>query len=47
MQASEYEDSQGKVLSEFFDSTRGKFTTDVGKAWAAEVERRRDARRQE
>ena len=28
-------------LSEFFDSTAGKFKTKTGQAWAAEVVRRR------
>jgi putative hydrolase of HD superfamily len=47
LQAQEYE-SEGDAgdrgrLDEFFDSTRGRFTTEVGKAWAEEIERRRPA----
>ncbi|XP_009626145.1 uncharacterized protein [Nicotiana tomentosiformis] len=41
LQALEYENEQGKDLEEFFQSTAGKFQTDVGKAWAAEVASRR------
>ena len=37
----EYEQSQSMDLSEFFDSTRGRFLTETGKAWAQEIERRR------
>jgi len=44
LQASEYESAQGKNLQEFFDSTAGKFKTEVGKAWAAEIVARRRAR---
>lgn len=41
LQAMEYEQSQSMDLSEFFDSTRGRFLTETGKAWAQEIERRR------
>ncbi|KAL6520680.1 hypothetical protein OROMI_032240 [Orobanche minor] len=41
LQALEYENEQGKSLEEFFESTAGKFQTDLGKAWALEVESRR------
>ena len=44
LQASEYESVQGKNLQEFFDSTAGKFKTEMGKAWAAEIVARRKAR---
>ncbi|CAI8587231.1 unnamed protein product [Vicia faba] len=38
LQALEYEDEQGKDLDEFFQSTAGKFQTEIGKAWASEIE---------
>ncbi|CAL1358578.1 unnamed protein product [Linum trigynum] len=41
LQALEYENEQGKDLEEFFQSTAGKFQTDVGKAWALEIASRR------
>ena len=41
MQAGEYERAQGKDLSQFFESTAGKFTTPVGQAWEAEIVARR------
>ncbi|TVT96727.1 hypothetical protein EJB05_24580, partial [Eragrostis curvula] len=41
LQALEYEKEQGRDLEEFFQSTAGKFQTDIGKAWAAEVASRR------
>ncbi|XP_006343571.1 HD domain-containing protein 2-like [Solanum tuberosum] len=41
LQALEYENEQGKDLEEFFQSTAGKFQTEVGKAWASEVASRR------
>ncbi|XP_020265811.1 HD domain-containing protein 2-like [Asparagus officinalis] len=41
LQALEYETEQGKDLEEFFQSTAGKFQTDVGKAWALEIASRR------
>ncbi|XP_020256761.1 HD domain-containing protein 2 [Asparagus officinalis] len=44
LQALEYEMDHGKVLDEFFLSTAGKFQTDVGKRWAAEVTARRNKR---
>lgn len=42
LQALEYENEQGKDLEEFFQSTAGKFQTDVGKALALEVASRRN-----
>ncbi|OAY82694.1 HD domain-containing protein 2 [Ananas comosus] len=44
LQALEYEMAHGKVLDEFFLSTAGKFQTDLGKRWAAEVVARRNKR---
>lgn len=45
--AHQYEQAQpGMALQEFFDSTAGRFKTDTGKAWAAELVARR-ARRQQ
>ncbi|PKI42371.1 hypothetical protein CRG98_037249 [Punica granatum] len=44
LQALEYETEQGKDLEEFFQSTVGKFQTDVGKAWALEIASRRKQR---
>ncbi|KAK9810309.1 hypothetical protein WJX72_008370 [[Myrmecia] bisecta] len=41
LQAHEYETTQNIRLQDFFDSTRGKFQTDIGKAWAAEICQRR------
>ncbi|KAI0497014.1 hypothetical protein KFK09_023342 [Dendrobium nobile] len=41
LQALEYEQEQGMILDEFFQSTAGKFQTDVGKAWALEITSRR------
>ncbi|CAI0552686.1 unnamed protein product [Linum tenue] len=41
LQALEYETEHGKLLDEFFISTAGKFQTDLGKSWAAEVISRR------
>ncbi|KAJ3708023.1 hypothetical protein LUZ61_011728 [Rhynchospora tenuis] len=41
LQALEYENEQGHDLEEFFQSTAGKFQTEVGKAWAAEIASRR------
>uniref|UniRef100_M4ETK7 5'-deoxynucleotidase n=1 Tax=Brassica campestris TaxID=3711 RepID=M4ETK7_BRACM len=41
LQALEYEQEQGKDLEEFFESTAGKFQTDIGKAWALEIASRR------
>ena len=45
LQASEYEAAQGMDLKEFFASTAGKFKTDIGKAWAAEIVARREGQR--
>jgi putative hydrolase of HD superfamily len=44
LQALEYETEHGKILDEFFISTAGKFQTDIGKSWAAEVVKRRNNR---
>ncbi|XP_031285065.1 HD domain-containing protein 2 homolog [Pistacia vera] len=41
LQALEYENEQGKDLDEFFQSTAGKFQTELGKAWAKEIASRR------
>ncbi|XP_076909827.1 uncharacterized protein LOC143567241 isoform X2 [Bidens hawaiensis] len=41
LQALEYENQQNKDLEEFFESTAGKFQTDIGKAWALEIASRR------
>ncbi|KAL5179971.1 HD domain-containing protein 2 [Glycine soja] len=41
LQALEYETEHGKVLDEFFLSTAGKFQTEIGKSWAAEIISRR------
>ncbi|KAF8088750.1 hypothetical protein N665_0530s0006 [Sinapis alba] len=41
LQALEYESEHGKVLDEFFISTAGKFQTEIGKSWAAEINARR------
>ncbi|KAI4314003.1 hypothetical protein L6164_026946 [Bauhinia variegata] len=41
LQALEYESEHGKVLDEFFLSTAGKFQTEIGKSWAAEIISRR------
>ncbi|CAN1296190.1 5'-deoxynucleotidase HDDC2 [Linum perenne] len=41
LQALEYETERGKVLDEFFISTAGKFQTELGKSWAAEIISRR------
>lgn len=41
LQAWEYEKDQGKDLEEFFESTAGKFQTELGKAWALEIVSRR------
>ncbi|XP_027065803.1 uncharacterized protein [Coffea arabica] len=41
LQALEYENEQGKDLDEFFQSTAGKFQTNIGKAWASEIASRR------
>ncbi|THG19585.1 hypothetical protein TEA_029272 [Camellia sinensis var. sinensis] len=44
LQALEYETEHGKVLDEFFLSTAGKFQTEIGKSWAAEIISRRNSR---
>lgn len=44
LQALEYEMEHGKVLDEFFLSTAGKFQTEIGKKWAAEINSRRNSR---
>ncbi|GMH23281.1 hypothetical protein Nepgr_025124 [Nepenthes gracilis] len=41
LQALEYENGQGKDLDDFFQSTAGKFQTQLGSAWAAEIASRR------
>ncbi|EFJ29616.1 hypothetical protein SELMODRAFT_91657 [Selaginella moellendorffii] len=46
LQALEYESAQDKELDDFFMSTAGKFQTDIGKAWAAEIVSRREKRRE-
>ena len=43
LQAHEYESQQGMVLQEFFDSTQGKWRTELGRSWAEEIYRRRAA----
>ncbi|KAK9134826.1 hypothetical protein Syun_014156 [Stephania yunnanensis] len=43
LQALEYETEHGKVLDEFFLSTAGKFQTEIGKQWAAEITSRRNS----
>ena len=47
LQAHEYEGQQGGVLQEFFDSTAGKWRTELGRAWAEEIYARRRARQQQ
>ncbi|KAJ9162829.1 hypothetical protein P3X46_022571 [Hevea brasiliensis] len=41
LQALEYENEQERDLDEFFQSTAGKFQTELGKAWALEIASRR------
>ena len=43
LQAHEYESEQQMTLQEFFDSTAGKWRTDLGRSWAEEIYRRRAA----
>jgi len=43
LQAQEYEKDQGINLEEFFNSTRGKFHTELGRSWAAEIVSRRES----
>ena len=47
LQASEYEAAQGLDLQEFFTSTEGKFRTELGKSWAAEIVAQRAAQKQD
>ncbi|PRW56098.1 HD domain-containing 2-like [Chlorella sorokiniana] len=47
LQAHEYEGAQGKVLQEFFDSTAGKWRTELGQSWAEEIYARRRQRQQQ
>ncbi|KAM0001173.1 putative HD/PDEase domain, 5'-deoxynucleotidase YfbR/HDDC2 [Helianthus debilis subsp. tardiflorus] len=44
LQALEYETEHDRVLDEFFLSTAGKFQTEIGKSWAAEIIARRNSR---
>jgi len=41
LQAQEYEEQQNIDLQDFFDSTRGRFTTPLGQSWAKEIVKRR------
>ncbi|XP_076914830.1 uncharacterized protein LOC143573958 [Bidens hawaiensis] len=43
LQALEYETEHNRILDEFFLSTAGKFQTEVGKSWAAEIIARRNS----
>ncbi|KAL8224333.1 hypothetical protein R6Q57_019808 [Mikania cordata] len=43
LQALEYENEHDRVLDEFFLSTAGKFQTEIGKSWAAEIIARRNS----
>ncbi len=43
LQALEYETAQGQDLQEFFTSTDGKWRTELGRSWAAEITKRRAA----
>lgn len=47
LQALEYEQDgkNGKTLDGFFDSTRGKWRTQIGEAWGEEIESRRPTKR--
>ncbi|CAN6550341.1 unnamed protein product [Malus baccata var. baccata] len=44
LQALEYEMENGNVLDELFTSIAGKFQTELGKCWAAEIIARRNSR---
>ncbi|KAI3817145.1 hypothetical protein L1987_10934 [Smallanthus sonchifolius] len=44
LQALEYETEHDRILDEFFLSTAGKFQTEIGKSWAAEIIARRNSR---
>ena len=41
LQAQEYEGREDMQLDEFFASTDGKWRTELGRQWAAEIVRRR------
>ena len=41
LQAQEYEVAQGMQLDEFFESTKNKWRTSIGRSWAAEIISRR------
>eukprot|EP00879_Flechtneria_rotunda_P024850 GHRR01026369.1.p3 GENE.GHRR01026369.1~~GHRR01026369.1.p3 ORF type:complete len:113 (+),score=54.88 GHRR01026369.1:285-623(+) len=41
IQAHEYEQAQGLQLQQFFDTTKDKFKTQTGQAWAQELVARR------
>lgn len=41
LQAQEYEAEQNIDLQDFFDSTKGRFTTPLGQSWAKEIVKRR------
>lgn len=41
LQAQEYEAEQDIDLQDFFDSTKGRFTTPLGQSWAKEIVKRR------
>ena len=41
LQAQEYEAEQEIDLQDFFDSTKGRFTTPLGQSWAKEIVKRR------
>lgn len=43
LQAQEYEGQQDIKLDEFFSSTEGKWRTELGRKWAAEIVSRRKA----
>ena len=45
LQAHEYETGQSMTLQEFYDSTAGKWRTELGRSWAEEIYRRREAAR--
>jgi hypothetical protein len=41
LQAQEYEAEQDIDLQDFFNSTKGRFTTPLGQSWAKEIVKRR------
>lgn len=41
LQAQEYEGREDMQLDEFFASTEGKWRTELGRQWAAEINSRR------